>query len=88
MGWQVPGFMHQTIYAVPKSPGAVKTTVAPAFEETSTNMLAVILDIEVTLKESLTFEGRSLKKILEEMRDLKNKAFFSLLTPEALQQYI
>ena len=41
----------------------------------------------MTLKESLAATGRRLDTVLAEMRNLKNKAFFNLLTPEALQTY-
>lgn len=87
LGWQFHGFMHQTLYAAPGSPCVVKVTIAPAFEAAPADSLAFILDIEVTLKESLTALERSLEAILAEMHDLKNKAFFHLLTTEALQRY-
>ena len=87
MDWQFHGFMHQTLYAVPASPCAVKVILASAFEPASGNSVAFIVDIEVTLKESLVATGRELGEILAEMHTLKNKAFFQLLTGEALQRY-
>ncbi len=87
LGWQFHGFMHQTFYAVASSPCVVKVIFAPAFEATPGDTVAFIMDIEVTLKESLVATGRGLNALLTEMRDLKNKAFFHLLTEEALQTY-
>ena len=87
LGWQFHGFMHQTLYAVPGSPCVVKVTVAPAFPSASGGSVAFIMDIEVTLKESLAATGRGLDAILAEMHDLKNKAFFRLLTDEAVDMY-
>lgn len=85
--WQIYGFMHQTFYAVPGSPCVVKVILAPAFDPTPENSVAYIVDIEVTLKESLAANGRDLNSVLKEMRDLKNKAFFSILTKEAVETY-
>lgn len=87
LGWQFHGFMHQTFFAVPGSPCVVKVILAPAFDATPGNSVAFIMDVEVTLKESLAATGRGLNAVLAEMHDLKNKAFFHLLTEEALQTY-
>lgn len=87
LGWQFHGFMHQTFYAVPGSPCVVKVILASAFDATPREFLAFILDVEVTLKESLSATGKAMEAVLAEMHDLKNKAFFHLLTGEALQLY-
>ena len=87
LGWQFHGFMHQTFYAVPGSPYVVKVILAPAFEAAPGDSVAFIMDIEVMLKESLVATGRGLEAVLAAMHDLKNKAFFHLLTEEALQTY-
>jgi uncharacterized protein (TIGR04255 family) len=88
LGWQFHGFMHQTFYAVTGSPCVVKVILAPAFDAASGDSVAFIMDIEVTLKESLVATGRGLDAVLAEMHDLKNKAFFHLLTEEALEMYM
>jgi uncharacterized protein (TIGR04255 family) len=87
LGWQFHGFMHQTFYAVPGSPCVVKVVLAPAFEGALGDAVAFIMDVEVTLRESLAATGRGLDAVLAEMHDLKNKAFFHLLTEEALHTY-
>ncbi len=87
LGWQFHGFMHQTVYALPGSPCVVKVILAPAFAAASGDSVAFIMDIEVTLKESLNATGREVEAVLAEMHDLKNKAFFNLLTEDALQMY-
>jgi uncharacterized protein (TIGR04255 family) len=87
LGWQFHGFMHESLYAVPDSPCVVKVIIAPAFDGALPEALSFIIDIEVTLKESLPALGKSMEAILEEMHNLKNKAFFNLLTEETIQAY-
>ncbi len=87
LGWTFYGFAHQAFYAVQDSPCIVKVTIAPAFDVASKDNFAFVLDIDITLKESLAALGRELLETLAEMHDLKNKAFFNLLTDEALQRY-
>ena len=87
LGWQFHGFMHESLYGVPDSPCVVKVIMVRAFDGASPGSVPFIIDIEVTLKESLAATGRRLDTVLAEMRNLKNKAFFNLLTPEALQTY-
>ena len=87
LGWKFYGFMHQTFYAVPDSPCVVKVILAPAFGANPEGSVPFVVDIEVTLKEPLASISRELNSVFEEMHDLKNKAFFHLLTKEALQSY-
>lgn len=82
--WQFHGFQHQTLFAVPNSGCAVQVVFTPMFD-VAAEKVAFILDIEVRLKEPLV--ERTVEEVLEEMRVLKNKAFFSMLTPAALAQY-
>ena len=85
--WQFHGFVHQSIYGVPDSPCAVQVIIARAFDSSSPEAASFIIDIDVTLKEPLTALAKGLEAVLTEMRDLKNRAFFHLLTEEALQTY-
>jgi len=87
LGWQFNGFMHQSLFLVPDSPCAVRISLARELVTTPGDSVAFIVDIEVTLKESMAATGRRLAEILEEMHDLKNKAFFHSLTKDALQTY-
>jgi uncharacterized protein (TIGR04255 family) len=87
LDWQFHGFSHETLYAVPGSPCMVKATIVPAFVGMPSGFYPFVLDVEVTLKESLSALGKSVRTVLEEMHDLKNKAFFHLLTEEAIQLY-
>lgn len=86
LNWQFHDFTHESIYAVPDSPCAVKVVIALAFEG-SQDFLPFIIDIEVRLKESLPALGKSVEEVLTEMRELKNQAFFSTLTKEAIERY-
>lgn len=85
--WHFHGFVHQSIYGVPDSPCAVQVIIARAFDGLSPESVPFLIDIEVTLKEPLTALAKSLEDVLTEMRELKNQAFFHLLTEEALQSY-
>ena len=87
LGWHFQWFMHQTFYSVPDSPFVVKVILTRAFDASPGDSVAFILDIEVTLRESLAATGRAMEAVIAEMHNLKNKAFFHLLTEEALQAY-
>lgn len=87
LSWKFHGFRHESLYAVPDSSCVVRVIIAPAFDGTLPEWVPFIIDIEVTLKESLSALGRSLEPVLSEMHELKNQAFFHLLTEEALQTY-
>lgn len=87
LGWKFHGFMHQSHYAVEDSPCTVRVIIAPAFDGAAPQAMPFIIDIEVTLKESLSALGGTFEAILAEMHDLKNRAFFHLLTEEAIQTY-
>ncbi len=86
--WVSDTFMHHTSYAVPGSPCLVRVNFGSAFDLAPSNPLAFLLDIEVFLKEPLSDSKSDLRKILEEMHALKNRAFFHLLTAEAIERYL
>ena len=87
LGWQFHGFMHESLYAVPDSPCVVKVVIVRALDGLSPETVPFVVDIELTLKESLSASGKSVSAVLAEMHDLKNQAFFHLLTEEALETY-
>ena len=86
LGWKVANFVQQSDYAVPGTNYGVQTVLARAFD-TTPDMVAFILDIEVKLREPLTATERPIGEVLAEMRSLKNTAFFGLLTEHAWQRY-
>jgi uncharacterized protein (TIGR04255 family) len=81
-GWTIYGFTHQTLYAL-DSPCVVRATIA-----SEATPFSFILDIEIFLREPFSALERGLNEILREMHDLKNQAFFRLLTNEAVERYI
>ncbi len=87
LGWQFTNFAQQTDFQVPGTPFAVQTVLARAFDATP-ELLAFILDIEVKVREPLSAIDRSLDEVLAEMRNLKNTAFFGMLTERAWRGYL
>lgn len=89
LDWKFHGFLQHVVYAPPNSPCAVAVITSPAFVTEPTRSVAFALDIDVMLKEPFSsLEGRSMESVLSEMHDLKNQAFFNLLTEEAIKHYI
>ena len=86
LDWKFASFMQQVEYAVPDTSCVVQTVLGRAFD-TASELLAFTLDIEVRLREPLTAAERPLGDVLGDMRSLKNKAFFGLLTEQAWRKY-
>ncbi len=85
--WRFHGFQHHTFYEVPDSPCVVKVIFVPAFDGPAMGAHSFIIDIEVSLKEPLSALTKGLDAVLAEMHDLKNKAFFHLLTKDGIEPY-
>jgi uncharacterized protein (TIGR04255 family) len=86
LNWKFHGFTQQALFAVPDSGCVVQATLAQAFDA-APETHAFILDLEIKLKEPLSYTGRKLDEVLAEMRGLKNAAFFGMLTDAALERY-
>jgi uncharacterized protein (TIGR04255 family) len=84
--WNFHGFLHRTFFEVPDSFCAVLLSFSPTFEG-APEKVAFLIDIEVRLKEPLSAIEFSKEEVLEQMRHLKNKTFFSMLTPAAVERY-
>jgi len=84
--WNFHGFSHRTFFEVPDSFCGVVLNFSTSFEG-APEKAAFIIDIEVRLKESLSAIDVSKEDVLEHMRHLKNKTFFSMLTPAAIERY-
>ena len=87
LDWRFHGFVQQAFFEVPDSQCAVQVTFSPSFSAVPTETLAFLLDIAVTLKQSLPASGKSVDEVLDEMHLLKNEAFFGMLTEEAIGLY-
>lgn len=87
LGWDVGNFVQQAEYLVPHTSYAVQTVLTRAFDA-APDMLAFVLDIEVRLREPIIATDDRLGNVLPEMRKLKNKAFFGILTKTAWQKYL
>jgi len=82
------GFMHHDTLAVPGHPYAINLirTIQPPQPEARIGV-SLILDIDVFTTHGLEIETPELKRILEEMRWLKNKSFFGSVTEKALEGF-
>ena len=85
IGLPVEKFMHQTRFSVPGHQYELNAiqTIQPRSPVTD-NKLGLILDLDVFTTDSLVSDDETLKLRLQEMRWIKNKAFFSFLTPNAI----
>lgn len=87
LGWKFMNFVQQVEYTVPGTNYGVQTVLSRAFDVVP-ELVAFILDIEVKLREPLSATERPLGDVFTEMRNLKNEAFFNLLTEQAWQRYL
>lgn len=79
-------FMHQTRYAMTDygySLNVIQTVQPPSDGEE----LKLILDLDVYTENTVEMAESKLSRRLAEMRWIKNKAFFSILTPEAIARF-
>ena len=83
--WGFKSFTGQSFLAVPDSPFLVNLIFART--EGTLEKIGFILDIEVSLSRSLLELAQEPPSVLEEMREIKNTAFFSSLTEEAIAYY-
>lgn len=86
LGWEIGNFVQQAEYVVPHTPYSVQTVLTRAFDA-APELVAFVLDIEVRLREPITATEDRLGDVLGEMRRLKNKAFFGILTKAGWERY-
>ena len=79
------GFLHHDTLAVPGYPYAMN--VIRTIQTAPNQPLAVILDIDVFTAEAFELQTELLAQRLQEMRWLKNKAFFGSITSKALEKF-
>jgi uncharacterized protein (TIGR04255 family) len=82
------GYMHHDTLAVLGYPYAINliSTIQPPQAEANTGM-GLILDIDVFTIQGFELDEERLTRTLEEMRWLKNKAFFGSVTEKALGRF-
>jgi len=88
MQMPIRGFMHQTTYDIPGHTYNLNVThtIQPP-SPPQTEGFSLILDIDVFTTQVLELNEEKLKQRLAEMRWIKNKAFFSFLTDDAVSKY-
>lgn len=80
-------FMHQTRFAIPDdgySLNIIQATQPPSADD---EKLKLILDLDVSTENTVEMAEDELRKRLAEMRWIKNKAFFSILTRDAIDRF-
>jgi uncharacterized protein (TIGR04255 family) len=88
MALPIGEFLHRTLFDVPGHPyrvHVIQTSQPPAPPETE--RLSLILDIDVFTTQATQLDDNVLETRLKEMRWLKNKAFYSLLTEETIRLF-
>lgn len=81
-------FLHRSMFAVPGHPykvNVIQISQPPAPPDT--DALGLILDIDVFTTTAIERNPATLDARLAEMRWLKNKTFYSLLTPQAIERF-
>lgn len=79
-------FLHRNLYIVhPYSVNVIQTSQPPAPPET--DAIGLILDIDVFTTATIEPNSPELDDRLAEMRWLKNKTFYSLLTPQTIERF-
>lgn len=88
MPMPIQGLMHKTTFDIPRHPYNLNVIQAmqPPFS-TQTEGFGLILDIDVFTTHALEPKEELLKHHLNEMRWIKDKAFFSFLTEDAIKKY-
>jgi uncharacterized protein (TIGR04255 family) len=88
LNFPLASFLHKDFLIVPGQPYAINiiTTVQHA-QGRNDNFGALILDIDVITTESFHDDKPRLQQRLEDMRRLKNKVFFSMITAKAKEKF-
>ena len=75
---------------VAREPGEYLTTVIMTQQLTlpEPNVPLIVLDVDAFREDELPPDSRSLRGVVDDLRNAKNRAFFSLLTDEAVNLYI
>jgi uncharacterized protein (TIGR04255 family) len=81
------GFLHHNMFAVPKYPYAINLikTLQPG-EVSGVNESSLILDIDVYTQNPFEAIDEKIEDKLAEMRWLKNKSFFSIITEQLIKK--
>ncbi|HEX4140575.1 MAG TPA: hypothetical protein VHY09_09525, partial [Candidatus Methylacidiphilales bacterium] len=77
-------FMHHYTWAVPSHPFSIN--VIRTFQALP-GQIALILDIDVFSSSAFELKSGILEKRLAEMRWLKNKTFFGIVSSKQIEQY-
>jgi uncharacterized protein (TIGR04255 family) len=86
-GLSIAEFMHQTRYEVPGHPYNLNVIQALQPPNSSTEAFGLIVDIDVFTTRPVAVDHEALQSRLDEMRWIKNKAFFTLLADGALSRF-
>jgi uncharacterized protein (TIGR04255 family) len=88
VGLPTAGFLYQSRHTVPSLPFDVNVirTVQPSGSQPNEG-LGLIVDIDVGTTQALTCDDSALQDHLRTMHWLKNRVFFNLLLPDAIERF-
>jgi uncharacterized protein (TIGR04255 family) len=87
-GLELPylGFLHSDILKVPDSPYVVTTNTTIQPDPKGEPFVGLIVDVDVFTDRPLSNDEAEIRRWLDEMRWLKNKAFFGTLTEDRIKE--
>ena len=80
-------FLHQARLGIPNSDYQLNVVEALQPPNPESNSYGLLLDLDVSTSHAFELTDASMPTRLAEMRWIKNKAFFTLLAPTAIQQF-
>ena len=85
--WRFAGFAHHSVFIPEGSRFQVAVALANDPGDLNPDVAAIMLEISVSPLRGTEIRADGLSYLLEEMRDLKNLAFFSITTEESRLRY-
>ena len=86
--WHFAAFAHRSVYLPQGSRFQIAVNLARDAGDLNPDVAAIILEISVSPLPGVEIGTDDLACFLEQMRDLKNQAFFSITTEESRLRYI
>ena len=86
--WRFAGFAHHSVFIPEGSRFQIAVALAKDAGDLNPEVTAIVLEISVSPLPGVEIETENLAPLLNQMRDLKNQAFFSITTQESRRRYI
>lgn len=86
---QLKDFVYQSTFAVPDQPYSIRVikVMQPSMPEPLQKSSGLFLDIDVFTNSAISTDDRELDNVLRQIRLLKNKVFFTLVTDRSVELF-